>query len=171
MIAEMMTARIERRGFVRLARFMDLFCGAAPAFDQRVKAPGATTFRRHVEKDEAEQNSRRPSVLHRPATSRPKVKLPISDGHRSGEHERHGSRAKAKQDQYAAKEFKDPADSGLAHQVHLRATGHAAEPAEENHAARLNEQKSADYPKQKISDFFGLIHRVLSNLTVSEARP
>jgi len=137
---------------------MDLFCGAAPAFDQRVKAPWAGTLCRYVKIDKAEQDRGYPLVLQRPATIRPKVKLPVSNRHHSRENKRNRSREEAEQEQYAAKEFKDAADSGLTRQTYFRAAGHAAEPTEENQPTCLHKQETAYYAKEKISDFFGELH-------------
>jgi hypothetical protein len=172
MIIAMTTTRSETRCVVKFARFMNLFSGAAPVFDQRIKAPWAGAPGRYVKIDKAEQHRRYPLVLHWPAATRPIVKLPIGDSHHSRENERNRPGEKAEQEQNAAKEFKDAADSGLAHQIYFRAARHAPEPAEENQRTSLHKQETAYNAKQKIGNLFGLIHRVFSlGLAVSEARP
>src|SRR3989442_15390663 len=87
-------------------------CPFAP--DQRVEAPVATAPRRHVQKDETEQDGRDALVLKGPPTIW-RMKLPVCDRHHAGQNKCYRSREETEHDRDTAKELEYPTDTDLGH--------------------------------------------------------
>src|SRR6202035_54866 len=132
----------------------------APAADDGVEAPLAAALRGHVEEDEAEEDGGHALVLQRPGAVR-RVELPVGDRHLAGEDEGDRPGEETEHDADAADELERPADADLGHQGNLGAAGHAAEPAEEDDAAGLQEEPAGDDAEQEVSDLCGAlqVHR------------
>src|SRR5205085_11801787 len=90
------------------------------------------------------------------------MKLPVSDRHHAGQDECDGPGEETEHDRDAAEEFEHSTDTRLGHQGRrARLARHAAEPAEQDQTASLEEQKTRHDAKQKVRDLYCSVHAYL----------
>src|SRR5687767_1202074 len=130
-------------------------CRCSLPSDQAIDAPAAGAVGREEQEDEAEQHGWFAVILDRPEALR-LMELEVCDRHLAGKDEGDRPRPDPEHDRCAAVELEHSSDPDLREKTWMTTVlgGDTAEPVEEFHAARLEEQQAGDDSQQEERDLF-----------------